>query len=183
MRIGYARVSTLSQNLDAQREQLLAASCERVKEEKASGKDADRPVLRGLLEHALSQGDTLVVCKLDRLARSTSDLLKVADELDKMGVGLEVLNINLDTKTPTGKLMLTMLGAIAQFERELMLERQAEGIAKAKAAGKYKGGPSLDLSKFRQAQQLVEAGTSVSDAVKAAGISRSVYYKYLRQGA
>lgn len=181
MRYGYARVSTLNQNLDAQLEQLKAAGCDRIREEKASGKDIDRPILRGLLDHVLTQGDTLVVCKLDRLARSTSDLLKLADELDKLGVGLEVLNINLDTKTPTGKLMLTMLGAIAQFERELMLERQAEGIAKAKAAGKYKGGPSLDLSKFRQAQQLVNNGTSVSDAVKAVGISRSVYYKYLKQ--
>lgn len=181
-RIGYARVSTLSQNLEAQLEQLKNAGCDTIKQEKVSGKSMERPQLMGLIEHGLMAGDTLVVCKLDRLARSTADLLKIADDLNKLGVALEVLNINLDTSTPTGKLMLTMLGAIAQFERELMLERQAEGIADAKKAGKYKGGPSIDPAKLRTAKQLVEAGTPVAAAVKAAGISRSVWYKAKSEG-
>ncbi len=178
MNYGYARVSTTGQSLEAQIEQLEAAGCHRIKSEKASGKTAARTELQGLLQHVLGQGDNLVVCKLDRLARSTADLLKIAEELETLGAGLEVLNINLDTKTPTGKLMLTMLGAVAQFERELMLERQAEGIAKAKAAGKYKGGPSVAPEKLKRAQELVDEGWAVTEAVKAAGISRAVFYKY-----
>lgn len=178
MKYGYARVSTTGQSLEAQLEQLEAAGCDRIKSEKASGKTAARTELQGLLQHVLGPGDTLVVCKLDRLARSTADLLKIAEELEKLGAGLEVLNINLDTKTPTGKLMLTMLGAVAQFERELMLERQAEGIIKAKAAGKYKGGPSVDPEKLKRAHALITDGWAVTEAVKAAGISRAVYYKH-----
>ena len=178
MRIGYARVSTLNQNLGGQVEQLKGAGCERIKQETISGKDTDRPELQGLLNHVLGAGDTLVVCKLDRLARSTGDLLRIAQQLEEMEVGLEVLNINLDTNTPTGKLMLTMLGAIGQFERELMLERQAEGIARAKEAGKYKGGRAIDTEKLKHANRLVESGVSVKDAVKAAGISRAAFYKH-----
>ncbi|MGP9833372.1 recombinase family protein [Marinobacter sp. NSM] len=178
MKYGYARVSTTGQSLESQIEQLEAAGCHRIKSEKMSGKTAVREELQGLLQHVLGQGDTLVVCKLDRLARSTADLLKIAEELEELGAGLEVLNINLDTKTPTGKLMLTMLGAIAQFERELMLERQAEGIAKAKAAGKYKGGAPVDPEKLKRAEELVEQGWAVTEAVKVTGISRAVFYKY-----
>ena len=182
MKYGYARVSTTGQSLEAQVEQLKAAGCDRIKSEKASGKTAARTELQGLHRHVLGQGDTLVVCKLDRLARSTTDLLKIAEELEELGAGLEVLNINLDTKTPTGKLMLTMLGAIAQFERELMLERQAEGIAKAKVAGKYKGGAPVDPQKLKRAEGLVDEGWAVTEAVKAAGISRAVFYKYRQNG-
>lgn len=182
MRIGYARVSTTHQNLESQRKELIEAGCERIREEKLSGKDSDaRPELNAVLGW-LRKDDTLVVCKLDRLARSTSDLLRIAQEIEDIGAGLEVLNINLDTQTPTGKLMLTMLGAIAQFERELMLERQADGIARAKAEGKYTGGKPVDQGKLENAQRLIDSGMSVADAAKTAGISRSMYYKAKAEG-
>lgn len=136
--IGYARVSTTDQNLEAQLEQLKAAGCDKIFQEKASGVKVDRVELAGMLDYC-REGDTVVVCKLDRIARSTAHLLTIVDSLEKKGVAFKVLNINLDTSTPTGKLMLSMLAAIGQFEREMMLERQREGVEIAKKAGKYTG--------------------------------------------
>ena len=97
-----------------------------------------RPQLEAALDF-VRQGDVLVVTKLDRLARSVADLMRIIQDLERKGTGLRVLDLGMDTSTPTGKLMLTVLGGIAQFEREMMLERQREGVAKAKAAGKYRG--------------------------------------------
>jgi DNA invertase Pin-like site-specific DNA recombinase len=136
--IGYARVSTEDQHLDAQLEQLHQSGCKRIFKEKASGVKVDRPQLAAMLDY-VREGDTVVACKLDRIARSTKHLLETVETLDRKGVAFRVLNINLGTSSPTGKLMLTMLGAIATFEREMMLERQREGIAKAKEKGQYKG--------------------------------------------
>lgn len=136
--VGYARVSTNGQKLDAQIDMLHGAGVEKLFQEKASGVDANRQELARMLEY-VRDGDVAVVTKIDRVARSTQHLLEIVDRLEKKGVGFRVLNINLDTSTPTGKLMLTMLGAIATFERELMLERQREGIQKAKERGAYKG--------------------------------------------
>lgn len=181
MRIGYARVSTNHQNLEAQLEQLQKAGCEKIRQEQQSGKNDNRPELKAILDW-VGEGDTLVVCKLDRLARSTADLLSIAKQLQAKNAQLEILNINLDTSTPTGKLMLTMLGAIAEFEREIMLERQAEGIARAKSAGKYRGGKPIDQTKLEHAQRLIDSGASVASAVKMAGISRSLYYKAKQEG-
>ena len=138
MNYGYARVSTTDQNTATQVEQLSFAGCDQVLQEHASGADDNRPVLASVIT-AIRAGDTLTVCKLDRIARSTSHLLRVVETLHERGASFRVLNLSLDTSTPTGKLMLTMLGAVATFEREIMLERQAEGIARAKAAGVYKG--------------------------------------------
>jgi DNA invertase Pin-like site-specific DNA recombinase len=181
MRIGYARVSSVGQNLESQLFALRGASCDRIREEKASAKSMDRKELEAVLDW-LSDGDTLVVTKLDRLARSTKDLLNIAERIEDKGAGLEILNIQLDTSTPTGKLMLTMLGAIAQFERELMLERQAEGIAEAKREGKYRGGKAIDQAKLTNAQTLIDSGLSIKAAAKAAGMSRSMYYKAQAEG-
>ncbi|WP_372929952.1 recombinase family protein [Shewanella putrefaciens] len=127
--IGYARVSTTGQSLDAQ----LAAlsTCDKVFQEKVSGAKDDRPQLKLMLEF-VREGDSVVVTKLDRLARNTRHLLEIAEFLATKKVTLKIQNLGIDTGTPTGKLMLTMVGAIATFERELMLERQAEGIALAK---------------------------------------------------
>lgn len=136
--IGYARVSTEGQELTAQLEQLHAAGVEKVYKEKASGVKQDRPQLAAMLDH-LREGDTVVVCKLDRIARSTKHLLEIVEGMEAMKVSFKVLNINLDTSNPTGKLMLSMLAAVGQFEREMMLERQREGIRLAKDAGVYKG--------------------------------------------
>lgn len=136
--VGYARVSTGEQHLDSQMEQLKAAGCSKIYSEKKSGVVAKRDELARMMDF-VREGDTVVCCKLDRIARSTQDLLNITDTLTTKGVSFKILNIDLDTGTPTGKLMLTMLGAIVTFEHEMMLERQREGIAKAKAAGKYKG--------------------------------------------
>lgn len=130
--IGYARVSTTGQSLEQQLTAL--AGCEKVFNEKVSGSKTDRPQLQAMLEFVRS-GDVLKVTKLDRLARNTRHLLEITDQLHAKGVTLQIQNLGIDTATPTGKLMLTMIGAIATFEREIMLERQAEGIALAKAKG------------------------------------------------
>ena len=137
MLIGYARTSTLEQmaGFDAQVRNLEGAGAERIFREQVSSV-AERPQLALALDF-LRAGDVLLVTKLDRLARSTANLLEIVQSIEAKGATLRILDLNLDTATATGRLMLTMIGAIAQFEREMMLERQREGIAKAKAAGKY----------------------------------------------
>lgn len=142
---GYARTSTVDQKagLNAQTAELLAAGCiapdgyVRVWTEEASAV-GERPVLDGILAR-LQKGDQLVVTKLDRLARSVVHLGQLLETIHAAGASLRILNLGMDTSTPTGKLMLNVLGSVAQFEREMMLERQADGIAAAKAAGVYKG--------------------------------------------
>ncbi|MCB4825548.1 recombinase family protein [Roseicella aerolata] len=142
MHVGYARTSTFEQQagLDAQLRQLEEQGCERVYSEQVSSVGK-----RQKLEECLRfvrDGDVLFVCKPDRLARSTVDLLRIVEDLGQRGIGLVILSMGgqaIDTRSPTGKLMLTMLAAVAEFERGLMLERQREGIARAKAEGKYKG--------------------------------------------
>ena len=139
MIIGYARTSTIDQSagFEAQLRELEGVKCQKIFREQTSSVGV-RPQLETALEF-MREGDVLVVTKLDRLARSVSDLMRIIQALERKGAGLRVLNLGMDTSTPTGKLMLTVLGGIAQFEREMMLERQREGVAKAKAAGKYKG--------------------------------------------
>ena len=180
-KIGYCRVSTTAQNMTAQLEVLNKAGCQEIFKEKVSGSSADRPELRKLLDY-IRKGDTVTVTKLDRLARSTKDLLNIAEEIKKKGADFEVLNINLDTKSPTGQLMLTMLAAIAEFEKGIMLERQREGIDIAKEDGKYKGRKPIEETKLQQVQTLVENGISVSKAVSEVGIGRRTYYKAIEEG-
>lgn len=180
-KIGYARVSTSDQSLTAQIQALNAIGCQHLYQEELSGKITDRPQLKALLEY-IREGDIVVVTKLDRLARSTKDLLSIADDIQEKGAGLEVLNIQLDTTTPTGKLMLTLLGAIAEFEREIMLERQQEGIVIAKAEGKYKGRKPIGEDKLQQVQTLVNSGMNVSQAVSKVGMARRTYYKMIEEG-
>ena len=130
--VGYARTSTADQKagLEAQLRDLKVASCVKVFHEELSSVATKRPQLEAALDY-VREGDTLIVTKPDRLARSTLDLLQIAEGLDGKGVTLRILSLDLNTSTPTGKLMLTVLGGIATFERDLMLERQREGIAKA----------------------------------------------------
>lgn len=166
--IGYARVSTTDQNLEAQLAQLQAAGCDKVYQEKASGAKVDRPELAAMLDYA-RQGDTVVACKLDRIARSTKHLLDLVDGLQVKGVTFKVLNIDLDTSTATGKLMLTMLAGIATFEREMMLERQREGIEQAKQAGAYKGRKPTAKAQAKQVMELLAQGKTkqaVADTLK-----------------
>lgn len=166
--IGYARVSTEGQELTVQLEELKAARVDKVFKEKASGVKEDRPELAKMIDYA-REGDTVVVCKLDRVARSTKHLLSIVETLEAKKVAFRVLNINLDTATPTGKLMLSMLAAIGQFEREMMLERQREGIRLAKAAGAYTGRkPTARAMKERVLELLAEGKTkqAVADELK-----------------
>lgn len=177
MIVGYARTSTTDQDagLEAQHRDLGAAGVERLFSEQVSSV-AQRPQLAAVLDF-VRDGDVLVVTKLDRLARSMADLMDITRRLEAKGVALRILAMNLDTSTPTGKLMMNVLGSVAQFEREMMLERQREGIAKAKAAGKYRGRQAtIDTAKIRE---LVALGIPKAKIAKQMGISRDSVYRAL----
>ncbi len=159
--VGYARTSTAEQEagLAGQERELRAADCERVFSERVSsvGKRQQLDAALGFLR----EGDVLMVTKPDRLARSVADLLGIVGELDARGVALHVMSMGggaLDTGTPTGQMMLTVLGAVAEFERTLMLERQREGIAKAKAEGRYKGRKPTARAKAEEVRRLHAQG-------------------------
>jgi DNA invertase Pin-like site-specific DNA recombinase len=127
----------------------------------------------------IRKGDTIVVTKLDRLARSVPDLVKITERLEEKGASLRILNMNLDTNTPTGRLMLNLVGSIAQFEREIMLERQREGISKAKSEGKYKGRAATARAKAEQVAALYEQGNGASAIAALVGIGRASVYRIL----
>ena len=176
MLIGYARTSTLEQlaGLEAQKKELQAIGCEKIWSEQTSSVSK-----REKLAEAMTfcrEGDVFVVTKLDRLARSVRHLGEIIEALEAQGVGLRVLSLGLDTTTATGKLMLNVLGSVAQFEREMMLERQKEGIAKAKAEGKYKGRKPTAQQKSEQVLALIAEGQSKRDVARELSISeRSVH--------
>lgn len=182
--IGYARTSTIDQKagLEAQLRDLKAADCERVFEEQVSSVDKNRVELARALDY-VREGDTLVVTKLDRLARSMADLVKITATLQEKGVALRVLALNLDTATPTGKLMLNLLGSIAEFERELMLERQREGIAKAKDDGKYKGRAPTAMRKASDVLRLKAEGKTADQIAAVLGVSRSSVFRIFKEAS
>jgi len=179
MLIGYARTSTTEQEagLEAQRRDLKAHGCEEMFEEQVSSVQR-RDELERLLKF-IRKGDTLVVTKLDRLARSIPDLVKILDRLDEKGASLHILAMNLDTNTPTGRLMLNLVGSIAQFEREIMLERQREGISKAKSEGKYKGRAATARAKADQVLALKAQGMGASEIAAQLRIGRASVYRVL----
>lgn len=179
--IGYARTSTLDQTygLHAQLHELEAAGCEKVFKEQLSSVDKERPELTRALDYA-REGDVFIVTKLDRLARSMADLVRIKDALERKGVTLKILNLNIDTSTPTGKLMLSLLGSIAEFERDIMLERQREGIARAKADGKYKGRAPTARRKADDVRRMKAEGKTAEQIVVELGISRSSVFRALR---
>jgi len=158
MIIGYGRTSTIEQvaGLEAQIRDLKAAGAEKLFRENVSSV-APRKQLEAAIESA-REGDTLIVTKIDRLARSVRHLCEIVDRLQAKGVAMRILNMNLDTNDATGKLMLQIIGSIAEFERSIMLSRQLEGIAKAKAEGKYRGGIPTARAKAEQVFALVDAG-------------------------
>ena len=161
MLIGYARVSTDDQTLDRQREALKAAGCKRVYEEKASGAKRDRPELTRMLEH-LRAGDVLMITRLDRLARSTRDLLDIAERLDAAEAGLRSLAEPwADTTSPAGRMVLTIFAGIAEFERSLIHERTSSGRAAAKAKGvRFGRPPALSAEQIALARKLTDEGQS-----------------------
>lgn len=179
--IGYARVSTRDQNLTVQIEQLKAAGCtcteETLYQEKVSGSKIDRPALAAMIKYA-RKGDTVIVCKLDRIARSIKDLWSIIDKLQAKGVGFQVLNNkDLDTTSATGRMMLSILGAVAQFEIEMLLERQAEGIAQAKLEGKYVGRQPTAKKQSEEVLQLLASGMSKLEVAKKLQIGKSSVYR------
>lgn len=183
MRIGYARTSTTDQaaGLAAQMRDLEAQGCDRVFTEQVSGTVTVRPELEAAIDY-LRRGDALVVCKPDRLARSTADLLAFVERIKAKGCELVILLMGgqtLDTSSPTSKLMLSMLAAVAEFERDLMLERQREGIAKAKAEGRYLGRKPTARAQADDVQKLASEGVSPTDIAKQLGIGRTSVYRCL----
>lgn len=181
MLVGYARTSTLDQiaGLAGQQRDLAAVGCERVFVEQVSSVDMTQ---RGALSDAVEfcrAGDTLVVTRLDRLARSVAHLMEIVKSLDGKGVALRILGMDIDTATPTGKLMLAILGGVAEFEREIMLERQREGIAKAKAAGKYQGRKPTARAKAADILRLQGEGLGATDIARQLRIGRASVYRVL----
>ena len=179
MKVGYARTSSFEQQagLDAQLRDLAAAGCEKIFTEQVSA-IGKRPQLEAALDF-IREGDALIVTKLDRLARSTQHLLEILDRVKGKGAGLNVMNLGADSGSPTGKLIYTVIGAIACFERELMLERQREGIAKAKAEGKYRGRKPTARAKADEIKTLKAAGVRPTDIARQLGIGRASVYRIL----
>lgn len=174
---GYARVSSSSQSTEIQEQTLKEAGCSVIRSEKVSGKSREgRSELENLMDF-IGEGDTLVVHKLDRLGRSTRDVLNLVHELESKGAGLRVLEPAIDTTGPMGTMILTVLGMVAEMERGFIRERQAAGIAKAKAEGRYKGRPvKLDHDKIRS---LHAEGISVTKIARQFNCSRGGVYKIL----
>lgn len=177
--IGYARVSTDHQTTDPQHDALTAAGCERIYTEHASGALRERPQLASMLDYARS-GDVIVITKLDRLARSLAHLIDLAADLDQRGIGLRVLDQGIDTTTPAGRLMFHMLGAIGEFERDLIRERTGAGLAAARERGRTGGRPpKITAEKLATARDLIEAGKSVKTAAEVIGVSRATLHRHL----
>ena len=179
---GYARVSTTDQDLGLQRDALRAAGCEIIREEKVSGtKREGRQELATLLQF-LREGDTLVVTRLDRLARSMDDLSSIARELQEKGVALKATEQPVDTSTAAGKAFFQMLGVFAEFETNLRRERQTEGIAKAKAEGVYKGRkPSIDAVEVKRLRDA--EGLGATEIARRLGIARTSVYRVLQDAS
>lgn len=182
MLVGYARTSTAEQEagLEAQRRDLTAAGCDKLFAEHVSSVGVRQELTRAM--EFVREGDTLVITKIDRLARSTIHLWEIVRDLDTKGVGLRVLNLGgevVDTRSATGRLILTIFAGFAQFEREMMLERQREGIAKAKAEGKYAGRKPTARAKSEAVLDLHRQGKTPTEIAKAVGIGRGSVYRII----
>jgi DNA invertase Pin-like site-specific DNA recombinase len=182
MNIGYVRVSTVEQNEARQLEALKSKNIDKWFIEKVSAKDTNRPELKAMIEFA-RQGDTVYIHSFDRLARSTRDLLDIVEKMQAKGINLVSNKESIDTSTATGELMLTMIGAIAQFERANLLERQKEGIAIAKAEGKFKGRKEIgypDNWKEIYNQWKVRE-IKGNEAMEQLGLKRNTFYKLVKE--
>lgn len=181
MQIAYIRVSTIEQNEQRQVEAMQQYNIEKWFIEKVSAKDTNRPKLQEMLDYA-REGDTIHIHDFSRLARSTKDLLDIVEKLNHKGITLISNKENIDTSTPTGKLMLTMIGAINEFERTNLLERQKEGIAIAKRNGKYKGRKPVTIPDFeKHYQRYMKREISKSQLAKNLNISRPTLDKLIKE--
>lgn len=179
-KIGYARVSTLDQNLERQLDLLRQYGVDHIFQEKMSGTKRDRPELNKMLSH-VTAGDTIVVESLSRLGRSTKDLIELVELLKEKGVQLVSLKESIDTSTPTGKLLFTLMSAMAQFERDVIAERTQEGLKAARARGRKGGRPRCDSRKLHQAMKLYDAGQySVKEIEEMTSIKKATLYRALR---
>jgi DNA invertase Pin-like site-specific DNA recombinase len=181
-RVGYVRVSTIEQNEARQLEAFKGLDLYKIFVEKISTREPSRPMLRQMMEY-VREGDTVYIKDFSRLARSTKDLLDISEELTRKGIKIVSLKENLDTQTPTGKLMLTLIGAIYEFERENTLERQREGIAIAKSQGKFKGRKEIDRPSqwdeiYGMYQNRIITGT---EAMSRLGLKRNTFYKFVKR--
>ena len=177
--VGYARVSTIGQSLDVQLSKLTKFGCAEIFKDKHTGTTADRPELRECRKY-VRKGDSLVITKLDRLARSTFHLTQIAEELKQKDVDLVVLDQNIDTSTPTGKLLFNVLASIAEFETEIRKERQMEGIAKAKEKGVQFGRkPKMRDQDIEEMRQSRKNGRKISELMAVYSISKATVYRLL----
>lgn len=181
MIVGYVRVSTVEQNESRQLVTMELYNVEKLFQEKVSAKDINREELNKMLDF-VREGDSIVIHDFSRLARSTKDLLHIMELLESKGVNLISTKENIDSSTPTGKLMLTMIGAINEFERTNMLERQREGIAIAKAAGKYKGRKEIKVENFEDYyNKYLSRAFNKSQLAKEIGVSRPTLNKLIKE--
>lgn len=183
MLVGYARVSTDGQDHALQLDALKAAGCERIITETASGSRGDRPELARLIENARA-GDTLVVWRLDRLGRSLRHLIDLSEQLQQRGIALRSLTESIDTSTPAGRFLFSILGALGQMEREIIVERTRAGLRAAAARGRRGGRPpALDDQKVRAAKAMLASGTmSANEVARQLGVSASTLYRHLPGG-
>lgn len=181
MKLGYARCSTLDQNLDWQIDALTKEGCDRIFQEKFTGTRKDRPELLRMLD-MLREGDTVIICELTRLSRSVKDLFDLVERVEKAGANIKSLKEPwLDTTTPQGRLLFTIFSGVSQFERELIRERTMEGLASARARGRMGGRPGKDQKVVEQALTLYDSRAySVDEISKTTGLSRGTIYKYIR---
>ena len=181
MLVGYARTSTVDQDAgyEAQQRDLKAAGCTKIFAEQVSSV-AERAQLNAAIDY-LREGDVLIATKLDRLARSMRHLLQLVDEVKEKKASLRILGMSLDTETATGTMMLQVLGAVAEHERSLMWERQREGIAKAKAEGKYKGRARTAMAKAGEVEALLAKGVNPTEVARKLGIGRSSVYRAMKE--
>lgn len=180
-KIGYARVSTRHQNLTSQLDMLEEAGCIKIFSEKVSGKKTERTELENCLEY-MRDGDTLVITKLDRLGRTTKQLIELSTELEKRGMDLEIINMNVTTKDPMGKMFFTMMSAFAELEANLMSERTKKGLESARARGRNGGRPGVSEDKKAMIKSLYETQQYTGGKIaEMAGVSRATVYKVVNE--
>lgn len=181
-RVGYVRVSTVDQNEARQLEAFRDLKLYKIFIEKISTREPNRPMLRQLMEYVRT-GDIVFIKDFSRLARSTKDLLEITEQLSRKGVKVVSLKENLDTETPTGRLMLTLIGAIYEFERENILERQREGVAIAKSQGKFKGRKEIDRpGHWNEIYNMYKSrAITGTEAMHRLGLKRNTFYKFVKK--